>query len=154
MILQAGFDLTQLAQPLIRSHGRNCNRLVLIQATRNLELIGVGMVTKNFSGTLAPHMDQILDLLEPDYTKFFAIAHPSHRGPGGIPDLQIMDESDVLRDLAAANGFHLIGHVLFEEDRWQSLCGNRYFDQYLHGFETLPPTMDHWSRSIEGFDGP
>lgn len=154
MILQAGYDLTQLAQPLIRRHGKNRNRLVLIQASRDLELIGVGMVTKHFSGTLAPHMDQILGLLEPDYTKFFAIAHPDRQAPGGIPDIDLMDEADILRVRAAAKGFQMIGHVLFEEDRWQSLCGNRYFDQYLHGFEGLPPTMDHWSRSRERVDGP
>ena len=154
MILQAGFDLTQLAQPLIRRHGRNKDRLVLIQATRDLELIGVGILTKHFSGKLAPHMDSILEHLEPDFTTFFAIAHPSQRGPGGIPDLEIEEESEHLRDRASAKGCQLIGHVLFEEDRWQSLGGNHYFDQYLHNITGPPSTMDHWSRTMDAGGGP
>ncbi|UIK88714.1 hypothetical protein [Arthrobacter polaris] len=59
MILQAGFNLTQLAQPLIRRHGRNKDRLVLILATGDLELIRAGILTKHFSGRLAQHMDTI-----------------------------------------------------------------------------------------------
>ncbi len=149
MILQAGSDLTQLAQPFLRRNGRNKNRLVLIQATRDLELIGVGILTEHFSGRFAPHMDAILECLEPDYAKFFAIAHPSQRGPGGVPDLEIADESEVLRDRASTQGCQLIGHVLFEEDRWLSLGGNHYFDQYVHDFTELPPTMNHWSRTMD-----
>ena len=154
MILQAGFDLTQLAQPLIRRHGRNKNRLVLIQATRDLELIGVGILTKHFSGKLSPHMDAILEHLEPDYTKFFAIAHPSQGGPFGIPDPDIAEESELLSVRASTQGCQLIGHVLFEEDRWQSLGGNHYFDQYFHDITGLPTTMDHWSRTMDAGGDP
>lgn len=147
MIIQGGFDFTQLAQPLIRRHGRNRSRLVLIQATRDLELHSVSVVTKHYSGTLAPYLEEIVGLLNPEQTKFFAVAHPDEVAPGGTPNERTMDESQILDARAAAEGFHLIGHVLFCSSSWLSLRGSLYFEQYGDRGIGLPSSMDRWERS-------
>ena len=147
MIIQGGFDFTQLAQPLIRRHGRNRNRLVLIQATRDLELHSVSVVTKHYNGALAPHLEEIIGQLNPEQTRFFAVAHPDRVAPSGIPDERTMEDSQILEERAAAEGFHLIGHVLFSSDSWLSLRGSLYFEQYRDRGIGLPSSMDQWARS-------
>lgn len=148
MIIQGGFDLSTLAQPLIVRKSKPNGRLVVIQADESLELVSVTCIAKHFNGSLSPFMDDIIRSLNSEYTKYFAVAHRGSLGQWGEPDEEICDESKVLKGLASEHGIQIIGHILFDSDGWSSIYGSHYFEQYMGDFESLPRTMNHWTRQV------
>jgi hypothetical protein len=147
MIIQAGFDLQILARPLIVQEGRVLPKLVVIGLDADMQLDGIRVVDKEFSGSLKPHHDEILGGLDPKWTRYFAIAH------AGIwpEDYNYYDpihlEAQALETVAAQRGLHMIGHFGLDETGYVSAQAHSYFDQY--GLD-LPPTMSHWVHSKYG----
>lgn len=149
MIIQAGFDFEILARPLIIQHGMLMPSLVLICLDENMQLDSVVVVPGNFSGCLVPFEGAILASLDPEYTKYFAIAHPgSFSEDSGEPD-PLFDEARALETKAAARGVKLIGHFALDETGYMAARARSYFDQYP-GHDDLPRTMVHWVHSTHG----
>jgi hypothetical protein len=149
MIIQAGFDFEVLARPLLIQHGMLMPSLVLICLDADMQLESVDVVPGDFAGCLVPFQDAVLAALEPEYTRYFAIAHPGSFGEDyGHPD-PILDEARTLESKAAARGMQLIGHLAVDETGYMSARARMYFDQYPR-HEDLPRTMFHWVHSKLG----
>ncbi|QCP00229.1 hypothetical protein FCN77_24095 [Arthrobacter sp. 24S4-2] len=147
MIIQAGFDLQILARPLIVQQGRVLPRLVVIGLDAEMQLDGVEVVSDEFAGSLKPHHDAILDGLDPEWTKYFAIAHAGIWTEHNYHcDDPILLEAAELETVAAHRGFHMIGHFGQDETGYMSAGAHSYFDQYPRHVE-LPCTMTHWVNS-------
>lgn len=147
MIIQAGFDLQILARPLIVQAGKILPRLVVIRLDSEMQLDGVHVVSDEFTGSLKPHHNAILDGLDPEWIKYFAIAHAGtwteHCLPWNIP---ILVEAEELEAVAARRGFRMIGHFGQDETGYMSARAHSYFDQYP-SHDDLPCTMTHWVNS-------
>ena len=76
MIIQAGFDFEILARPFIFQQGKLTPRLVLICLDADMQLDSVDVVANHFEGCVAQFHDAVLAALDPECTKYFAIAHP------------------------------------------------------------------------------
>ena len=149
MIIQAGFDFEILARPLIIQHGMLMPSLVLICLDADMQLDSVDVVPGNFACCLVPFEGAILPAPDPEYTKYFAIAHPgSFSEAYGEPD-PLLDEANALEAKAAERGFQLIGHVAIDETGYMSARARSFFDQYPR-HDDLPRTMFHWSHSKLG----
>jgi hypothetical protein len=149
MIIQAGFDFELLARPLIIQHGMLMPSLVLICLDAEMQLDSVDVVPGDFAGCLVPFEGAILAALDPEYTKYFAIAHPgSFSEAYGEPD-PLLDEANALEVKAAERGFQLIGHVAIDETGYMSARARSFFDQYP-SHDDLPRTMFHWAHSKLG----
>lgn len=149
MIIQAGFDLETLARPFIVQDGRIMPRLVLICLDADMQLDSVDVVPGDFAGCLVPFQDAVLAALDPEYTKFFAIAHPGRFSEDyGDPD-PILDEALTLESKASEREMQLIGHFAIDETGYMSARARSYFDQYP-SHDDLPRTMFHWSHSKLG----
>ena len=147
MIIQAGFDLQILARPLIVQAGKILPRLVVIRLDSEMQLDGVEVVSEGFSGSLEPHFDAILAALDPEWTKYFAIAHAGTWTENCFPwDIPILEEAGELETVAARGGFQMIGHFGQDETGYMSARAHSYFDQYP-SYDELPCTMTHWVNS-------
>ncbi|WP_426227828.1 hypothetical protein [Pseudarthrobacter sp. DSP2-3-2b1] len=147
MIIQAGFDLQLLARLLIAPEGKVKPKLVVIVLDADMQLADLRVVSHQFDGLLEPHFEAILDQLDPDGTRFFAIAHAGAWPECPEANAPILEEAHALRILAHQHGFLMIGH--FGLDRAESTSNGPYyyFDRYHLG---LPCTMDHWVHSRQG----
>jgi hypothetical protein len=148
MIIQAGFDLALLARPHIAQAHGVLPRLVAIGLDADMCVDIVTIVSDEFSGSLRPHIEEILDALRHQNTKYFAIAHA-----GCWPEIRadsepILIEGADLRALAAAElGLEMIGHFGVDETGYTSSSPHLYFDDY---YNELPETRLHWSHSTFG----
>jgi hypothetical protein len=150
MIIQAGFDLEILARPLIVQAGRVLPRLVVIGLDAEMQLDSIEVVSDEFAGSLGPHHNAILDGLDLEWTKYFAIAHAGIWTENNYNcDDPILIEANGLQTVAAQRGLQMIGHFGIDETGYMSAGPHYYFDQYpLH--EDLPCTMTHWVHSKYG----
>ncbi|QCB96324.1 hypothetical protein E5206_04765 [Arthrobacter sp. PAMC25564] len=148
MIIQAGFDFEILARPFIVQDGKLVPNLVLICVDAEMRLDSVDVIAEDFSGSLAPFLDAVLVALDPEYTRYFAIAHPGRFSEYDFSE-PIMDEARILASKAADRGMQLIGHFAIDETGYRSARARSYFDQYP-SHEDLPRTMFHWSHSSLG----
>lgn len=147
MIIQAGFDLQILARPLIVQEGRVLPRLVVIGLDADMQLDSVGVVSEEFTGSLEPHFDAVLAALDPEWTKYFGIAHAGTWPEGDYyPDVPIHLEAQKLAGVAAQRGFRMIGHFGQDETGYMAAGAHCYFDQYP-SLDDLPCTMTHWESS-------
>ena len=146
MIIQAGFDLEILARPLIIQHDKLLPRLVLICLDADMQLDSVDVVANHFEGCVAQFHDAVLAALDPEYTKYFAIAHPGSFDEDFGPSDPILDEVRTLEATAAERGVQLIGHFVIDETGYWSTRARSDFDQYP-SLDALPRTMLHWSHS-------
>lgn len=150
MIIQAGFDLQILVRPLIVQGEKVLPKLVVIALDGDMQLDGIKVVSDEFAGSLEPHHDAILDWMDLDWTKYFAIAHA-----GIWPEDDYCSESPILQGaktleaVAAQRGLRMIGHFGLDETGYMSDGPHSYFDQYGLS-EHLPPTMSHWVNSRYG----
>jgi hypothetical protein len=150
MIIQAGFDLEFLARPLIVHQGKVLPRLVVIGLDANMQLESLEVASDQFAGKLEPHFDSILDKLDPEWTRYFAVAHAGVWTENCWPwDIPIIREAEGLKTLAKGRGYQMIGHVGLDATGYMSDGPPAYFDQYPLG-EELPCTMDHWVHSRYG----
>lgn len=148
MILQAGFDFEILARPYIVQDGRLTPKLVLICVDSEMRLDSISVITDNFQGSIGPFQDSILEALDPEYVRYFAIAHAGRFSEYDFSE-PIMDEAQVLDEAAAEHGMQLIGHLALDETGYMSARARSYFDQYP-SHDDLPRTMFHWSHSEFG----
>lgn len=124
-------------------------RLVLICLDAEMRLIDVDFVPGDFAGCLVPFRDALLAALDPEETKYFAIAHPGSFGEAyDYPD-PVLDEARELESETAKRGIQLIGHFAIDETGYMSARARSYFDQYPQHAD-LPRTMFHWSHSTLG----
>jgi hypothetical protein len=79
MIIQAGFDLELLAQPLIVQEDKLLPRLVVIGLDAEMQRESIKVASDQFTGRQEPEFDSILNELEPRWTRCFAIAHAGTR---------------------------------------------------------------------------
>lgn len=148
MIIQAGFDLQILARPLIVQEGRVLPKLVVIGLDAEMQLDSIEVVSDAFAGSLEPHHNSILDGLDLEWTKYFAIAHAGIWTENNYNcDDPILTEAKALQTVAAQRGIQMIGHFGLDETGYMSAGAHSYFDQYLLD---LPPTMSHWVHSKYG----
>jgi hypothetical protein len=148
MIIQAGFDLELLARLLIVQEGRVLPKLVVIGMDAEMQLESIELVSDKFAGRLEPYFDSILDKLDPERTRYFAIAHAGIWTEQCLPwDIPIIMEAEGLQTLANERGFQMIGHLGLDGTGYMSDGPHSYFDQYDRG---LPPTMNHWVHSKYG----
>jgi hypothetical protein len=146
MIIQAGFDLEILARPLILQHGMLMPRLVLISLDADMQLNDVKVLPGEFMGCLVPFQNSVLAVLDPEVTKYFAVAHPRSFGEDdGSPD-PVLEEARTLESKAGERGLQMIGHFAIDETGYLSARTRLYFDQDP-GHNDLPRTMLHWSHS-------
>ncbi|MET3922624.1 hypothetical protein [Arthrobacter sp. UYEF20] len=148
MIIQAGFDFEFLARPFIVQDGRLMPKLVVICVDAEMRLNSVDVIAGDFAGSLTPFHDAVLVALDPEYTKYFAIAHPGRFSEYDFAE-PITDEADELELKAAERGMQLIGHFAIDETGYMSARARSYFDQYPE-HDDLPRTMNHWSHSKLG----
>ncbi|MFH5878903.1 hypothetical protein [Arthrobacter sp. NA-172] len=149
MIIQAGFDLELLARPLIVQEEKLYPRLVVTGLDAEMQLQSIRVVTETFEGSLEPFHDAVLEHLELEGTKFFAIAHAGIWTEEYCFEHQpIIMEAKRLEKAAAARGFRMIGHFGLDESGYMSAGPHSYFDQYHE--EDLPSTMTHWVHSKYG----
>ena len=146
MIIQAGFDFEILARPFIFQQGKLTPRLVLICLDADMQLDSVDVVANHFEGCVAQFHDAVLAALDPECTKYFAIAHPGSLSEDFRFSDPILDEVRTLESKAAERGMQLIGHFVIDETGYWSTRARMYFDQYPR-HNDLPRTMLHWSRS-------
>ena len=146
MIIQAGFDFEILARPLILQQGKLTPRLVLICLDADMQLDSVDVVANHFEGCVAQFHDAVLAALDPEHTKYFAIAHPGSFSEDFDYSDPILDEVRTLESKAAERGMQLIGHFAIDETGYWSTRARSYFDQYPR-HDDLPRTMLHWSHS-------
>jgi hypothetical protein len=148
MIIQAGFDFEILARPYIVQDGRLIPRLVLISADSEMRLDSISVITDDFRGSIEPFQDSILECLDPESARYFAIAHAGRFSEYAFSE-PIMDEARLLDEAAAVRGMQLIGHLALDETGYMSARARSYFDQHP-GHDDLPRTMFHWSHSRFG----
>ncbi|MGX5716707.1 hypothetical protein [Arthrobacter sp. MAHUQ-56] len=150
MIIQAGFDLQILIRPLVVQEGRVLPKLVAVALDADMQLDGIKIVSDEFAGSLTPHLEAILDWMDLDWSRYFAIGHA-----GIWPENDYYSESPVLQEAktleaaAAQRGLRMIGHFGIDETGYMSDGPHSYFDQYGL-IEGLPPTMSHWVHSKHG----
>ncbi|YCK82533.1 hypothetical protein M1D89_04650 [Arthrobacter sp. D3-18] len=148
MIIQAGFDLALLARPHIAQVDRVLPRIVVVGLDADMCLDIVAIISDEFSGSLKPYFEEILDTLRHKDTKYFAIAHA-----GCWPEIRdetepILVEAEDLKALASAElGLEMIGHFGIDETGYTSSSPHLYFDDY---YNELPETRVHWSHSTYG----
>lgn len=147
MIIQAGFDLEFLARLLIAPTGQVLPMLVVIELDADMQLADLRLVTNQFDGSLGPHVKAILDPLETDTTRYFAIAHAGCWPECTEVHAPILEEAEALREAAIERGFLMIGHFGLDGVGYMSNGPHYYFDRYPLG---LPCTMDHWIHSKHG----
>lgn len=147
MIIQAGFDLEFLARLLIAPEGKILPRLVVIGLDADMQFADIGVACCQFDGSLEPYIDTILEHLDPDTTRYFAIAHAGGWECTDVVHAQVLTEAEALRAAALERGFLMIGHFGLDEDGYLSNGPHYYFDRYHLG---LPCTMDHWVHSKHG----
>lgn len=147
MIIQAGFDLELLARLLIAPTGIVQPKLVVIELDADMQFADIQVVSHQFDGRLEPHVQAILDQLDPNGTRYFAIAHAGVWPECPDADSPILEEAHELRTRAHQRGFLMIGHLGLEETEYMSNGPHYYFDRYHLG---LPCTMDHWVHSRHG----
>lgn len=152
MIIQAGFDFEILARPRIIQHGMLMPTLVLICLDESMQLNSVRIVPGTFAGCLVPFEGAILAALNPDYTKYFAIAHPGSFSEGFSEPDPLLDEAAALETKAAERGMRLIGHFAIDETGSMSARPRSYFDEYP-SHKDLPRTMVHWVHEKFGNRG-
>lgn len=153
MIIQAGFDLELLARPLIVQDGKVLSKLVVIGLDANMQLESIELVTDQFAGKLEPYFDSILDKLDPEWTRHFALAHAWIWTENRLPwDIPIIMEAAGLQTLAKERGYQMIGHLGLDATGYMSDGPHAYFDQYP-GHDDLPCTMSHWVHSGYGACG-
>jgi hypothetical protein len=153
MIIQAGFDLELLARPLIVQEDKLLPRLVVIGLDAEMQLESIKLASEHFTGKLEPQFDAILDELEPQWTRYFAIAHAGIWAEDCPPwEVPIIQEAADLNALATQAGFRMIGHIGIDAMGYMCDGPHSYFDQYRLGND-LPCTMSHWVHSsYRGFD--
>lgn len=153
MIIQAGFDLQILVRPIIVQEGRVLPKLVVIGLDADMQLDGINVVSDEFAGSLEPHHDAILDWMDLEWTKYFAIAHAGIWPEDDYySESPILQEAETLKTAAAQRGLRMIGHFGLDETGYMSDGPHSYFDQYGLS-EHLPPTMSHWVNSKYGTCG-
>jgi hypothetical protein len=150
MIVQAGFDLELLSRLLIAPRGRVLPKLVVIELDADMQLADIRVVSHQFDGRLKPHFETILERLDPDVTRYFAIAHAGTWPECPDVDVPILEEAGALRTLTHERGFLMIGHFGLDKSGYMSDGPHYYFDRYNLG---LPCTMDHWVHSRQGHCG-
>ena len=148
MIIQAGFDFEVLARPFIVHDGKLAPKLVLICVDEEMCLDSVDVIADDFAGSLAPFQDAVLAALDPEYTKYFAIAHPGRFSEYDFSE-PIIEEARALEAKATERGMQLIGHFAIDETGYMSARARSYFDQYPR-HDDLPRTMFHWAHSKLG----
>ena len=105
MIIQAGFDLQILARPLIDQEEKLYPRLVVIGLDAEMQLESIRVVTESFEGSLNPFQDAILEDLDLEGSKYFAIAHAGIWAEDDYFDEQpILAEAKLLSEAAAERG--------------------------------------------------
>jgi hypothetical protein len=150
MIIQAGFDLELLARPLIVQEEKLYPRLVMIGLDAEMQLESIRVVTESFEGSLKPLQDAILEHLDLDGIRYFAIAHAGIWAEDDyFGEQPILAEAKLLAEAAAERGLHMIGHFGLDETGYMSAGPHSYFDQYASG-DDLPDTMTHWVHSRYG----
>lgn len=106
MIIQAGFDLQILARPSIVQDGKVLPKLVVIGLDEDMQLDDISIVTEEFKGVLETHRNDILDRLDPEWVKYFAIAHAGCWPENDYySDSPILQEAKQLEAAAAQRGF-------------------------------------------------
>ncbi len=150
MIIQAGFDLQILARPLIDQEEKLYPRLVVIGLDAEMQLESIRVVTESFEGSLKPFQDAILEDLDLEGSKYFAIAHAGIWAENDyFSEQPILAEAKLLSEAAAREGILMIGHFGIDETGYMSNGPHSYFDQYPSG-DDLPDTMTHWVHSRVG----
>ena len=110
--------------------------------------VSVDVIADDFAGSLAPFQDAVLAALDPEYTKYFAIAHPGRFSEYDFSE-PIIEEARALEAKATERGMQLIGHFAIDETGYMSARARSYFDQYPR-HDDLPRTMFHWAHSKLG----
>ncbi|MFJ4171920.1 hypothetical protein ACIPY3_20625 [Paenarthrobacter sp. NPDC089714] len=148
MIIQAGFDLQILAYPHVVQGSTVLPRIVAVGLDAEMRLDIVTVVTDDFSGSLTPHFNEILDALRHQETKYFAIAHAGCWPENWEQTEPILVEAETLKALAKAElGLEMIGHFGMDEDGYTCSGPHSYFDGY---YNLLPETEFHWCHSTLG----
>ncbi|MDI2033519.1 hypothetical protein [Paenarthrobacter nitroguajacolicus] len=146
MIIQSGFDFQVLARPYILPNGVLLPRLVVVGLDSDMCFRSAGIASFQFDGWQEPLIDDILEVLPADGTRYFAIAYPgfwrTHNFESAQPSAADVES---LRERAGERGLYLLGHFGIGEEHEMQVNLESYFDQ---SEMVVPRTMLHWRHSV------
>lgn len=132
MIIEAGYELRLLVQPILFANESSRKSLWLLALDKDLRFLFPAKVVDNMGRTIEPHIDQIIGQLADDcfQTHYFAVAHMvPHVSFQLYEELSQLDEK--LQQAASPQGFELIGHLVFDDECW-------YSNGPMHRFRDYP----------------
>jgi hypothetical protein len=135
MIIEAGYDLLNLALPYFDFSNVENQPWVVIPTDEDLRCYGVSTVPRTpESGPLDSNVDRVLGALD-DYVKYFAVAEPLPESffDSGCPS----PRAPLLEEVAKARGLDYFNHVYVGPETWLATGGMYTFSTYV-GHEHLP----------------
>ena len=132
MIIEAGYELQLLVQPILLANESSRKSLWLLAMDKDLRFLYPRKVLDTMGTTIEPHIDEIIGALGDDcfQTHYFAVAHMvPHVSFSIYEELSHLHEK--LQQAASPRGFELIGHLVFDEECW-------YSSGPMHSFRDYP----------------
>jgi len=160
MIIDSGWDFVQLTSARMNWSDPDSRRLFVVGMDRDLCYFFARVVTERFNGDLSSSAEQVVDLVDEDYIRYFATIEQ-------VPELDTHDwwvhDADgnsitaALERVSEARGIHHIGHYQLDPTSWHSTGPMHSFRDYykpdLPKFEiTRPPQYDGWRRATKSAD--
>ena len=138
MIIEAGYDLVQILHPEVLADAASRRALWMLAADKDLRLLEVSPVCPEFSGSLEPHVADIVAAIAGCYrpVRYFALAHTV--SPLDCDDWpRISWEDEALREAHNFEPDQFLGRLVFDGDHIHSSAPRYSFRDYV-GRENLP----------------
>ncbi|WP_136709594.1 hypothetical protein [Agromyces sp. H66] len=159
MIIDSGWDFVQLTSARMNWSDPRSRRLFVVGMDRDLGYYFTRVVTERFNGDLSTSAEQIVDLVDEDYIRYFATIEQvaeldTHDWWADDDGNSITSE---LERVSESRGIHHIGHYQLDPTSWHSTGPMHSFRDYyqpdLPKFEiTRPPQYDGWRRATKPED--
>ena len=146
MIIDSGSDFLLLALPHLWQPDSTGRTVVSLALDDDMGLCGTRVVTSDYGGELDEIATEILESVDQDYVRYFAIAQESRHAENHLLDY---DATKRLADTAASRGLHLISHLYVTPDSWCSTGPMYTFSSYMMGDELPRVTVQrpaHYSE--------
>lgn len=160
MIIDSGWDFVQLTSARMNWSDPGSRRLFVVGMDRDLCYFFTRVFAERFDGDLASHAEQIVDLVDEDFIRYFATIEQvpkldKHHNWGFDANGVII--TDELERASEARGIHHIGHYQLDPTSWHSTGPMHSFRDYhkpeLPKYEVVrPPQYDGWRRATRSED--
>ena len=138
MIIEAGYDLGQLIHPELFASDESKRGLWMLAMDKHLRLSFLDKVSDEMSGSVEPHIPDIVAALENHYTplRYFVLAHMMPRLGSGIAEWVYRDDTP-LRESPSLAQYQFLGRLVFDGEYAYSSAPRYSFRDYV-GYEDLP----------------